>query len=180
MKHLMLAAMIITLFAAGAPAEEVLSRGEAIAMISATDFVKNKIGDLLSWTIGYDMNRVNRMRLIPSFRYITAVPKRVPPDGRTILELSAAVEDPLGLPNISGVRADLTSIGKLQNMTLVDNGLWGDKIAGDGIYTLQSNISPATTVGDKEIAVAAANKKGWLAVSKTSVAVDPGITREAE
>lgn len=180
MKHLIVALMVITVFAGLAPAEEVLSKGEAVAMISATDFMKNKIGDLLSWTIGYDMNKVNRMRLVPSFRYITAVPRRVPPDGRTILELSAAVEDPMGLLNISGVRADLTSIGKLQNMTLVDNGLWGDKIAGDGIYTLQSNISPSTPIGEKEIAVAAANKKGWLAISKTSVAVDPGITREAQ
>ncbi len=163
---------ILLLLAQVASAEEVLSKGEAIALISAADFVKQKIGDLFSWTIGYDISKVNRIKLVPSIKYIRAVPIRVPPDGRTVLEVSAAVEDPEGLPNISGVRADLTSIGKLSNTMLVDNGLWGDKVAGDGVYTLQSNVNPSIPLGSKEIPVAAANKKGWVALSKTSVTVD--------
>ncbi len=152
--------------------EEVLSKGEAIALISAADFVKRKIGDLLSWTVGYDISRVNRVKLVPSIKYIKAVPKKIPPDGRTILEIAASVEDPQGLPNISGVRADLSSIGRLPNMMLVDNGLWGDKVAGDGVYTLQANVAQSVNTGDKEIPVAAANKGGWLTISRTMVVVD--------
>ncbi len=172
MKKLAIAVILLIALTLPIFAEEVLSKGEAVALISAADFVKQKIGDLFSWTIGYDISKVNRVKLVPSIGFIRAVPLRVPPDGRTVLEISAAVEDPKGLPNISGVRADLSSIGKLSNTMLVDNGLWGDKVAGDGIYTLQTNVDPNINMGDKEIPVAAANKEGWVALSKTSVTVD--------
>lgn len=148
-----------------------LTKGDAIALISATDFVKNKIGALLSWTIGYDISKVNRAKLVPIINYIIAVPKKVPPDGRTVVELQASVDDPGGLTNIQGVRADLSGLGKLSNMILVDNGLWGDEKANDGIYTIQTNISQAVSLGEKEVAVAVANKKGWVAMGKTTLLV---------
>ncbi|MBU0687503.1 MAG: hypothetical protein KKB81_06640 [Candidatus Margulisbacteria bacterium] len=151
--------------------EKYMTKGEAIAYISATDFVKQKIGALLSWTVGYDISKVNRARLVPIINYIVAVPRKAPPDGRTIVELQASVDDPGGLPNISGVRADLSGIGKLPNMMLVDNGLWGDAKAGDGIYTMQTNISRAVSLGEKEVAVAVANRKGWVALGKTNLLV---------
>lgn len=153
-------------------AEEMLSKGDAIALITASDFVKRKVRDFLSWTTGYDLTKVNQMKLVPSFRYIKATPVHVPPDGRTLLELQASIEDPGGLYNINGVRADLSSIGKLPNSMLVDNGLWGDKVAGDGIFTLQSNVDPSIPLGNKELPVAVVNKAGWLAISKTSIVVD--------
>jgi hypothetical protein len=161
--------------------EKALTKGEAIEQISAADFMREKIGQLLSWTVGYDISKVNRVRLVPTINYIKAVPRRVPPDGRTILEVTTSVDDPGGLSNISGVRADLSSIGNFPNMMLVDNGLWGDQVANDGIFTLQSSVNREVSAGDKEITVAAANKKGWLAVSRTTVEVkkDPVIVAAA-
>lgn len=159
-------------FVASYAAEKPLTKGEAIKLLSATDFMKKKIGDLLSWTIGYDINQVNRVRLTPTITFVHASPKKIPPDGRTILEVTAGIEDPGGQANISGVRADLQGIGRLPNMMLVDNGLWGDARAGDGIYTLQSSVNPDIPIGDKEIQVAAANKKGWLALAKATVNIE--------
>jgi hypothetical protein len=152
-----------------ANADETLTKGEAVMMLSATDFMKQKIGELVSWTVGYDVSRVNRVKLTPTINYLKAVPRKVPPDGRTVLDLIASVDDPGGLVNISGVRADLSSIGRLANTALVDNGLYGDKIAGDGVYTLQTSVSPRIDLGMKDITVAVANKKGWLALAKTSL-----------
>jgi hypothetical protein len=88
------------------------------------------------------------------------------------------VDDPGGLQNIGGVRGDLSNIGKFPNMMLVDNGLWGDAVADDGVYTLQTNVDKGVETGNKEIAVAAVNKKGWLAVSRATVDIqkDPVIT----
>lgn len=149
--------------------QQALTKGEAIMRITATDFVKKKIGELLSWTVGYDISKVNRVKLTPTINYVKAVPKRVPPDGRTVLEILASVDDPGGLKNISGVRADLSAIGKLPNTMLVDNGLFGDTIAADGVYTLQTSVSPKVDIGPKEIPVAVANKKGWLALAKTTL-----------
>ena len=152
-----------------AEASQYMTKGEAVQLLSATDFVKQKIGELLSWTIGYDISKVSRVRLTPTINYIKIIPRRVPPDGRTIVELQASVDDPAGLANISGVRADLSSIGRLPNTMLVDNGLFGDKKAGDGIYSLQTTVSLRTLPGNRDIPVAVANKKGWLALAKTSL-----------
>jgi hypothetical protein len=161
-----------------AEAGETLTKGEAVMLISATDFMKKKIGELLSWTIGYDVSRVNRVRLTPSINYIKAVPRKVPPDGRTVLELLASVDDPGGLKNIAGVRADLSAIGRLPNTMLVDNGLFGDVQPDDGVYTLQTSVSSRIDLGAKDITVAVANKKGWLALARTTLDVrkDPTVT----
>ena len=148
-----------------------MTKGEAIQLLTTSDFVKQKIGELLSWTIGYDISKVSRVRLTPTINYILATPKKSPPDGRTIIEIQASVDDPGGLGNISGVRADLSSIGRLANTTLVDNGLFGDKQANDGIYSLQTTVSPRIVLGSKDIPVAVANKKGWLALAKTTLDV---------
>jgi hypothetical protein len=154
---------------AAKPAEETLTKGEAVMLISATDFMKQKIGELFSWTVGYDITKVNRVRLTPTINYVKALPKKVPPDGRTVVEVVASVDDPSGLLNIAGVRADLSSIGRLSNTMLVDNGLFGDQKSGDGIYTLQTSVSPKVDLGPKDIPVAVANKKGWLALAKTTL-----------
>lgn len=151
------------------PEGEYLTKGDAVMLLSATDFVKQKIGALLSWTIGYDITKINRIRLIPTIDYIKAVPRKVPPDGRTVLEIIAGVDDPGGRGNIAGVRADLSAIGQLSNMSLVDNGLYGDEKAGDGIYTLQTNVPDQIEPGAKDVTVAVANKKGWLALAKTTL-----------
>jgi hypothetical protein len=153
-----------------------LTKGEAVMMLSTTDFMKQKIGELLSWTVGYDVSKVNRVRLTPTINYVKAVPKKAPPDGRTIIEVLAAVDDPGGLVNIAGVRADLSEIGRLANTMLVDNGLFGDEKASDGVFTLQTSISPRIDLGAKNIPVAVANKKGWLALAKTSVEVKKNPT----
>lgn len=149
--------------------EEALTKGEAVMLLSATDFMKKKISDLLSWTIGYDISKLSRVRLTPSINYVKVVPRKVPPDGRTVFEIVASVDDPGGLGNIAGVRADLSSIGRLSNTMLVDNGLFGDEKPEDGIYTLQTSIPLKINLGPKEVPVAVANKKGWLALAKTTV-----------
>ena len=41
----------------------------------------------------------------------------------------------------------------------------------DGIYSLQSSVSRVVSTGNKEISVAVANKKGWMAISKTTIIV---------
>jgi|GEM_PF-680677 len=154
-----------------AAAEEYLTKGEAVMLISATDFMKKKIGELLSWTIGYDVSKVSRVRLTPTINYVKAVPRKVPPDGRTIVDILASVDDPGGLKNISGVRADLSAIGRLPNAALVDNGLFGDQKPNDGIFTLQTSVSPQISLGAKDIPIAVANKKGWLALAKTTLEI---------
>ncbi len=148
-----------------------LTRSQVIAKISTADFMQQKIGELFSWTAGYDLNSINRLKLIPNIKQITLLPTRAPSDGRTVIGILTEVDDPKGLKNIEGVRADLSSIGRLPNMMLIDNGRWGDERKSDGVYTLQTSIPQDVVEGDKEIAVAVVNKEGWMALSSTSLSV---------
>ena len=159
-----------------AGAEETMTKGDAVMMLSASDFMKQKISELVSWTVGYDVSKVSRVKLTPTINYIKIVPHRTPPDGRTVLALEASVDDPGGLANISGVRADLSAIGRLANTALVDNGLYGDRVAGDGVYSLQTSVATKIGLGNKDITVAVANKKGWLALAKTTLDIEKNPT----
>lgn len=148
-----------------------VTRAEIVAKLSATDFFKRKIGDLLNWSVGYDITKINRTNLAPTISFIQVVPGKAPPDDRTIVFLMAKVSDPSGPDSIKGVRADLSSIDKLPNRMLVDNGLWGDVKANDSIYTLQTSVGSGVTGGEKDIPVAVANKAGWVAVNNTNINV---------
>ena len=168
--------VLIILFILQIPAicaekKKLLTRGEVIDKISAADFLKKKIGDLLNWRTGYDITKINRTNLAPTIIYLKAKPNKIPPDNRTVLSLFVKISDPSGLDNIRGVRADLSEIKKLPNTILVDSGLWGDLNAGDGIYSLQTNVGYDVDQGDKEIPVAVSNKSGWVAVGRTTVDV---------
>jgi hypothetical protein len=163
--------LMMFIFALPTFAANVLTKGEVVDQLSATDIVKDRISQLINWSTGYDSSKINRLSLVPTINYISIMPKKIPPDGRTVLLLTASVSDPKGQKNISGVRADLSSIGKYPNMTLVDNGLFGDQAPDDSIFTIQSSISSRTTPGEKEIPVIAANKKGWKAVGRTLLVV---------
>ncbi|MFH1387119.1 MAG: hypothetical protein ABIH50_05590 [bacterium] len=170
-KYLLVWLMIFTFFAAAAKGEESMTQGEAIELLSKTSFVKKKVDELFSWAIGYDLSRVNKMKLTPTINFLKAVPRKMPPDGRTIFDIQAGIEDPKGLTNVAGVRADLAPIGRLPGTSLVDNGLFGDQKSNDGVYTLQTNVAATAVIGGKDIPVSVTNKDGWLALAKVSLDV---------
>jgi len=155
-----------------ASGQRYLSRGEMAVMMSATDFMKDKIGSLLNFAVGYNLVSLNRLTMAPIIRFIKADPDRVPPDGRTPFNLYVSVDDPGGLAEILSVKADVSSLGKLSSISLVDNGLWGDAKSNDGIYTLQTSTSTRVWPGNKELPVSVVNKKGWLSVAKTNVTIE--------
>lgn len=173
-------ALIITLllfvmyfnFVSAEDKPKTMTRAEVIEKLSTSDFLKKKIGDLFNWSVGYDITKINRTNLAPTISFLKAAPIKVPPDDRTVVLITAKVSDPSGPDNIRGVRADLSSIKKLPNTMLVDNGLWGDAVAGDGIYTLQTSVGYDSTKGIKDIPVAVSNKMGWVALSRTNVDVE--------
>ena len=168
--------LLITLTCAAKKAEaedkKALTKGEFIEQLSADKLMKDKIKELVSWTVGYDVSKVSKVKLTPTITYVKAIPKRMPPDGNTVLEIFASVYDPGGPENIAGVRADLSPIGRLANTKMIDEGSYGDRVADDGVFTVQTNVAPKTTLGPKEIPVSVANNRGWLARAKTTLDVE--------
>lgn len=157
---------------ANIPEKQYVSRGEMAVMFSSTNFMKQQIEGLMNFAVGYNLFSLSRSTMAPIIRYVKVAPFMVPPDGRTLFKIYTSVDDPGGASQILGVNADISSVGRLSKMSLVDNGLWGDDKAGDGIYTLQT--SPATKLipGEKELTVSVANKKGWLSVAKATVVIE--------
>lgn len=151
--------------------EKYITKGEMAVMLSATDFMKKKISDLFNVAIGYNLVQLNRATMAPVIKYVKVTPARINADGISVFDLIVKVEDPNGLTDIKDVRADISSLGRLSNMKLVDNGLWGDGSPNDGVFTLQSSISAKTPPGEKEILIAVANKKGWLSMTKANITV---------
>ncbi|MDI6732236.1 MAG: hypothetical protein QME05_06725 [Candidatus Margulisbacteria bacterium] len=153
-----------------AAAQDVMTKKEVILKLSASDTVKKKIAELFSWN-GYDLSKIRQAIPTPVIKNISLMPDKVPLDGAVTFEVAAIVEDPSGPENISGVRANLIAVGGLANLLMVDNGLYGDKKAFDQVYTLQTSVTQKTSPGPKEIAVAAANKDGWVALAKTTLEI---------
>ncbi len=60
----------------------------------------------------------------------------------------------------AGVMVDLSDLGRLDNFELNDQGLWGDEIAGDGMYSGQVIISPNAGLGEKELTVRVIDSTG--------------------
>ena len=173
MKKLSLLILAFLIFSSAVFAEDApLTKGEVIDKLSTTDFVKDKIGQLFNINVGYDPSKISRLQVMPTIGYVKVTPKQVSPFGHSVLLLTASVNDPKGIKNISAVKADLNEIGKYSNMSLVDTGLWGDLLADDGVFSLQSNINPQTMPGEKELPITAVNRKGWKAVGRTVVMVE--------
>jgi hypothetical protein len=69
--------------------------------------------------------------------------------------LTAIVEDPDGLADISLVVADLTNIGGNDGEKLHDDGTNGDNISNDGVFTLLLPLPPSPVDGIYKITVTA-------------------------
>jgi hypothetical protein len=55
----------------------------------------------------------------------------------------------------TAVTADLSSIGGSATQTLFDDGTNGDQVIGDGIYSFDATVAPATTTGTKTFQISA-------------------------
>lgn len=168
---LLLISLVIFVLPVVAEGNETMTKDDAVLLVSAAKNLRNRLSELFSFTTGYDLSKVNQVRLTPTLNWVKVTPKKAPPDGQTVLEIVASVDDPKGLVNIAGTRADLTAIGQLPDAQLVDNGKFGDAVAGDGLYTLLTTIMPETTLGQKDITISAVNRNGWMALAKTTVDV---------
>ncbi|MHB8605457.1 MAG: PKD domain-containing protein [Thermoplasmatota archaeon] len=73
----------------------------------------------------------------PSITSVSISPNVVVADGAHITNLSAVVASTYGQRLLASVTANLTAVGGPPEAILHDDGLGGDKVAGDGNYTLQ-------------------------------------------
>jgi len=128
----------------------------------------------MSFSVGYTLPSFNRATLAPVMKYVNVDPNKIMLDKNLLFKLMVSVDNPGGLSEVEDVKLDAASLGKSVDLKMVDNGLWGDAVANDGIFTLQERVNPNIIPGEKEITVSVVNKKGWMSVARAGVMVEKG------
>ena len=82
--------------------------------------------------------------------------------GRGSLRCLTVAVTPGSSPASTGltVNADLSAIGGAATQTFLDNGLGGDAVAGDNVFSFQATVSAATTPGAKSLPATIADARG--------------------
>jgi len=146
----------------------------------------------LQTTIGYDVSRgvkdipvavSNKMGWValgktnldveknPIIFEARSIPQLVPADGKTIIKLTARVENPGRQEDLKDVTIDLRSIGMGDNVRMWDDGTHGDANAGDRIFTVTTAIKQGIGGGQKRLPVYATNKLGGRTESEILLVV---------
>ena len=87
----------------------------------------------------------------------------VPADGTTLVIFFAQVTHAQGLQAISSVTINLSAIGGGASQQMHDDGTSGDQTAGDGIYSLQTNVASGTAPGLAGLVVTAVDNQNQTA-----------------
>jgi hypothetical protein len=87
----------------------------------------------------------------------------------TLLTVQAApaVAQPGGPPTVT---VDLSPLGGAQDAVMTDDGTWGDHVAGDGIYTLQTTVDPQVENARKKLVITSTDRH--LRVVRTHLFVE--------
>jgi len=100
----------------------------------------------------------------------SAAPASVSPGGVTLVtgRVTAATNP---TSTSIGVTANLSALGGSKSQRLRDNGLNGDAVAGDGIYSFRQTVGSSITAGSKSVRIAANDGQGRSASASASVTV---------
>ncbi len=138
-----------------------INRAEAASLIIKMKKIKNIAKNLFDFGKGYDNSRLCRVNTVPVIRSLNIIPDEAPPDGETVVAITAEVFDRQGLEDVSLVKVDLRELGGPPDASLYDDGTFGDLKADDGVYTLAITIPESVETGRKKILVTAMDRAGW-------------------
>jgi ligand-binding sensor domain-containing protein len=103
-----------------------------------------------------------------------ATPEKIKADGtmQTLLTVQTvpAVTQPGPLPTVT---VDLSPIGGVHDAVMVDDGTGGDKVAGDGIYTMQTSVEAQTQNGIKDLVITSTDSRLRVARAHLPLGVLP-------
>jgi hypothetical protein len=96
-------------------------------------------------------------------------PDEVPNDGTTQCLLTVAASDQND--DIVSVVVDLSKVGGDDAVVMNDNGINGDKVTGDGIWSVRFTVPSTVPSGSKDVTVTATDSTQRIASSKVSFRV---------
>jgi len=100
----------------------------------------------------------------------SASPTSVAPGGTTLVTARVTAATNPASTSI-GVTANLSALGGSKSQRLRDNGLNGDAVAGDGVYSFRQTVGSSITTGSKTVRVAVNDAQGRSASASTSFTV---------
>jgi hypothetical protein len=108
----------------------------------------------------------------PQMSDFLASPDSAPNDGTALVLFSVYATDPDGDLNI--VAIDMTPLGGQANTEMHDDGTYGDKNPGDGIYSFETFIDSSVSEGKKTIVANAKDRKG----NNVSISTEFTVTKQ--
>lgn len=139
--------------------ERNMTRAEIAVLLSRLSSVKDQVEILNDFENGYTNDQFCAISTKPSIDNIAAEPAEIYADGKTPLNITAAVSDAQGPSDISLVWADLSEVGGPNNakMDLTDSGS----------YEVSFVMPAGTEPGDKMITITALDKSGLKSEAST-------------
>ena len=138
-----------------------MNRAEAASLLIKMKKINRLAKDLFNFNRGYNESRLCKVNSAPTIKSFNIFPAEVPPDGVTVVGITAEVSDRQGKEDIAIVRVDLRELGGPPDAPLYDDGTYGDLNPGDGIYTLAIIIPSTVQTGRKRIIITAMDRAGW-------------------
>ena len=140
-----------------------MRRTEAALLFASLKSMKALRASINDFNKGYSDDQKCRVGTKPIVVKTAAFPPEIPADGKTPLNISAAVDDAQGKDDIAQVWADLTPLGSVNNakMTLVSSG----------VYELSFVMTSEVIPGPKTITIKALDKEGLSSVGQVNFLV---------
>jgi hypothetical protein len=98
-------------------------------------------------------------------------PERVAADGKTIVTLTAKIDNPGRLEDVVEVKVDLRALGLSAEARLRNDGMEGDAVPKDNLWTLQFIVPKTTKPGNYVLPLEVVNLVGGVGKGTVNLTV---------
>src|SRR3989339_2218 len=137
-----------------------ITHAETAALLSRLKGVKTQKNELYDFSSGYTDDKLCKINIAPEISSVEIIPKFITINTDYLLTINAKIDPAYNLDDILYVKADLSDFGNEADAKMYDDATNGDKVKGDGEYTLKFQGSSEGT-GEKNIKITAVNRFGW-------------------
>ena len=140
--------------------DRALTRAEAATLIFRFESIQRKAADLDDYQSGFNQKSYCRIDIPPQILWFSVDPAVVSANQSVNLKLRAKIGPRNNFVPLAKVKVDLRPLGGIPDAEMFDNGTGGDELSGDGVYSLNLNLTPAES-GEKSLQVTATDQLGW-------------------
>jgi hypothetical protein len=149
---------VLTTNAGGSYSSSSIPPGTYTLQVSATYYYTKTLTGI---SVQAGTTHVMNVSLEPKAPLVTGTPVDAFNDGQIQVVLTARVTHPEGAGFLAGVIANLSAVGGGASQPLHDDGINGDAVSGDGVYSFRTTIPSTTPARAYSLTVKATDEIGF-------------------